>query len=357
MGNLCGTPVDAHSLPPTKPSSPGHLTSIPRASSTPLDLKVYTLSELKTATKNFRPDTLLGEGGFGRVFKGWVDRNTYAPSKVGVGIPVAVKKSNPDSSQGLREWKAEVEFLGKFTHPNVVKLIGYCWEDKHFLLIYEYMERGSLENHIFRKGVEPPSWETRIKIAVGAARGLKFLHTSEKSVIYRDLKAANILLDWDFNPKLSDFGLAKLGPSNGYSHVSTDPVGTCGYTAPEYIASGHLYIKSDVFGFGVVLLELLTGMRAVDPNRPSKSHNLVKWAKPSLSNKKKMTKLMDPRLGDDYSPGGAWGTSELILKCLKMDPRDRPSMEEVLVTLEEISTFTDRPNKKPKSKARKPISH
>ncbi|XP_038886469.1 probable serine/threonine-protein kinase PIX13 [Benincasa hispida] len=353
MGNLCGTPVDAHTPPPTKPPSP--VTSHRHSSTTtPQNLKVYSLSELKTATKNFRPDTVLGEGGFGRVFKGWVDEVTYAPSsKVGVGIPVAVKKSNPDSSQGLREWKAEVEFLGKFSHPNVVKLVGYCWEEKQFLLVYEYMQRGSLENHLFRKGVEPLSWETRIKIATGAARGLTFLHTSEKSVIYRDFKASNILLDGKFNPKLSDFGLAKLGPSNGNSHVSTNPVGTYGYAAPEYIATGHLYIKSDVYGFGVVLLELLTGLRAVDPNRPSGSHNLVGWAEPSLSSKKKIKKLVDPRLGDDYSPKGAWATAELILKCLESDPRKRPSMEEVLVMLEKISSLKDRP-KEPKSRARTP---
>ncbi|XP_022951069.1 probable serine/threonine-protein kinase PIX13 [Cucurbita moschata] len=354
MGNLCGTPVDTHTPPPTKPSSP--VSSQRHASTTPRNLKVYTLSELKTATRNFRPDTMLGEGGFGRVFKGWVDEKTYAPSKVGVGIPVAVKKSNPDSSQGLREWKAEVDFLGKFSHPNVVKLIGYCWEEKQFLLVYEHMQRGSLENHLFRKGVEPLSWETRIKIATGAARGLTFLHTSEKSVIYRDFKASNILLDGDFHAKLSDFGLAKFGPSNGDTHVSTNPVGTYGYAAPEYIATGHLYIKSDVYGFGVVLLELLTGLRAVDPNRPSRSHNLVEWAEPSLAHKKKIKKLMDPRLGDDYSPKGAWALAELILKCLEQNPRNRPSMEQVLEILEKVSTLKDRP-KEPKSRARTPTHY
>ncbi|MBA0556008.1 hypothetical protein Golob_026151, partial [Gossypium lobatum] len=158
-------------------------------------LKIFTLAELKAATRNFRPDTVLGEGGFGRVFKGWVDDKTYAPSKVGVGIAVAVKKSNPDSSQGLQEWQAEVEFLGKFCHPNLVKLLGYCWEENQFLLVYEYMQKGSLENHLFRCGAEPLTWETRLKIAIGAAQGLAFLHTSEKSVIYRDFKASNILLD------------------------------------------------------------------------------------------------------------------------------------------------------------------
>ncbi|KAI6690658.1 hypothetical protein NL676_027486 [Syzygium grande] len=245
-------------------------------------LKMYSLSELKSATRNFRPDTMLGEGGFGRVFKGWVDEKTLAPAKVGSGMPVAVKKSNPDSDQGLREWQSEVEFLGKFSHPNLVRLVGYCWEDNQFLLVYECMQRGSLENHLFRRGAEPLPWDVRLKIAIGAARGLDFLHTSEKNVIYRDFKSSNILLDADYNAKLSDFGLAKLGPAGGNSHVTTRVIGTYGYAAPEYIATGHLYVKSDVYGFGVVLLEMLTGLQALDPERPSGRQNLVEWARPSL---------------------------------------------------------------------------
>ncbi|XP_039061253.1 probable serine/threonine-protein kinase PBL10 [Hibiscus syriacus] len=113
-------------------------------------MKLFTLAELEAATRNFKPATVLGESGFGRVFKGWVDEKTYAPSKVGVGMAVAVKKSNPDNSQGLREWQAEVKFLGKFSHPNLVKLLGYCREENQFLIVYEYMRKGSLENHLFR---------------------------------------------------------------------------------------------------------------------------------------------------------------------------------------------------------------
>ncbi|XP_076951790.1 putative serine/threonine-protein kinase PIX13 [Bidens hawaiensis] len=310
-------------------------------------LKSYTFSELRSATRNFRPDTVLGEGGFGRVFKGWVDGKTYAPSKVGVGIPVAVKKSNPDSSQGWKEWQAEVKFLGKFSHPNLVKLVGYCWEDREFLLVYEYVQKGSLENHLFKKGAEPLSWSTRIKIAKGAAQGLAFLHNTEKIVIYRDFKSANILLDGDFNAKLSDFGLAKLGPVNGESHVSTGVVGTYGYAAPEYIATGHLYVKSDVYGFGVVLLEIITGLKVLDTNRPSSKHNLVEWAKPSLSDRRKLRKIIDPRLESDYPPKGAVKAAELILNCLEADPKNRPSMEVVLVSLQEIGDIKAKP-KEPK---------
>ncbi|KAK4750563.1 hypothetical protein SAY87_004045 [Trapa incisa] len=300
-------------------------------------LKVFTLEELRSATRNFRPDSVLGEGGFGKVFKGWVEQKTYAPSRPGVGIPVAVKKSNPDSSQGLQEWQAEVRFLGKFSHPNLVKLLGYCWDNRQFLLVYEYMKNRSLEHQLFSKGVEPLTWNLRLQIAIGAARGLAFLHNSEKSVIYRDFKTSNILLDSDFNAKLSDFGLAKLGPTDGRSHITTQVLGTYGYAAPEYIATGHLYIKSDVYGFGVVLLELLTGLPALDQNRPSGSHSLVDWAKPSLSEKRKLKKIVDPRLEGRYPSKAVVLVAELILRCLESDRRKRPSMQEVLYALEKIN--------------------
>ncbi|KAH0680723.1 hypothetical protein KY284_021808 [Solanum tuberosum] len=264
------------------------------------NLKMFTLAELKSATRNFRPDTVLGEGGFGTVFKGWVDDKTFAPSKVGVGMPVAVKKSNPDSEQGLKEWQAEVKFLGKFSHPNLVKLIGYCWEEKTFLLVYEHMQKGSLESHLFRKeGAEALSWDTRLKIAIGAARGLEFLHTTEKQVIYRDFKAANILLD-----------------------------------------------TSDVYGFGVVLLEILSGRRVLDLNRPNGEHNLVDWAKPMLPDKKKLRKLMDPRLEAQYPLKAAFQIAEIILKCLEPDPKNRPSMEEILECLEQCNGIQVKPRAK-----------
>ncbi|KAJ0545808.1 putative transferase, protein kinase RLK-Pelle-DLSV family [Helianthus annuus] len=237
-------------------------------------LKMFTFSELKTATKNFCQESFLGEGGYGKVFKGWLDSVTLAPQKTGDGIAVAIKKSSPNRCQGLNEWQAEVKFLGTFSHPNVIKLFGYCWEDKNFLLVYEYMQ-GDLDTHLFRgtysnlrqliqkidletlylkldfaEGTEPLSWDTRVKIAMGAAQGLAFLHTTENNVICRDVKSSNILLDkasisksnllqiYDFNVKLADFGLAKLGPLNGESHVSTGIAGTYGYMAPEYVATG-----------------------------------------------------------------------------------------------------------------------
>ncbi|XP_025013573.2 probable serine/threonine-protein kinase PIX13 [Ricinus communis] len=309
------------------------------------NMKEFTFADLKSATKNFRADTLLGEGGFGKVFKGWIDEKTYAPSKTGIGMVVAIKKLNSESMQGFQEWQSEVNFLGRLSHPNLVKLIGYCWEDKELLLVYEFMQKGSLENHLFRKNpaVEPLSWELRLKIAIGAARGLAFLHTSDKKVIYRDFKASNILLDGNYNAKISDFGLAKLGPSGGDSHVTTRVMGTYGYAAPEYIATGHLYVKSDVYGFGVVLLEIMTGLRALDTKRPNGQQNLIEWLKPILSQKRKLKNIMDVRIEGQYSSKAMQLAAQLTLKCLESDPKSRPSMKEVLEALEQIDAIKEKP--------------
>ncbi|KAK8598710.1 hypothetical protein V6N13_094671 [Hibiscus sabdariffa] len=200
-------------------------------------LKSFTFSDLKNATKNFRSETLLGEGGFGCVFKGWIDENTFAPTRPGTGIVVAIKKLKAESFQGHKEWLTEVNYLGQLHHENLVKLIGYCLESENRLLVYEFMQKGSLENHLFKKGVQPISWATRMHIARGVAQGLTFLHSLDANVIYRDLKASNILLDSDYNAKLSDFGLARDGPTGDNTHVSTRVVGTQGYAAPEYVAT------------------------------------------------------------------------------------------------------------------------
>ncbi|XP_062143893.1 probable serine/threonine-protein kinase PIX13 [Alnus glutinosa] len=317
------------------------------------NLKEFSFADLKTATRNFKTDSLLGEGGFGKVFKGWMDEKTLTPSKVGTGMVVAIKKLNPESVQGFQEWQSEVNFLGRLSHPNLVRLLGYCWEDKELLLVYEYLQRGSLENHLFRRNpnIEPLSWDIRLKIAIGAARGLAFLHTSEKKVIYRDFKASNILLDGMYNAKISDFGLAKLGPSGGDTHVTTRVMGTYGYAAPEYIATGHLYVKSDVYGFGVVLLELLTGLRALDTKRPNGQQTLVEWRKPCLSSKAKLKTIMDTRMEGQYSSKAAMEAAKLTLKCLAFDPKSRPSMKEVVEVLEGIEAMNKQKPKESKIKS------
>ncbi|KAK7401091.1 hypothetical protein VNO78_12405 [Psophocarpus tetragonolobus] len=301
-------------------------------------LKSFSLNDLKEATKNFRRENLIGEGGFGRVFKGWIDENTYAPTKPGSGIVVAIKNLKPESFQGHKEWLAEVNYLGQLQHENLVKLIGYCLEGKNRLLVYEFMQKGSLENHLFRKGVQPMAWVIRVNIAIGVARGLTFLHSLDQNVIFRDLKASNILLDSDFNAKLSDFGLARDGPTGDNTHVSTRVIGTQGYAAPEYVATGHLTPRSDVYSFGVVLLELLTGRRAVEDDRPGFSEEtLVDWAKPFLSDNRRVLRIMDTRLGGQYSKKGAQAAAALALQCLNTDPKFRPPMVEVLAALEGLN--------------------
>eukprot|EP01018_Ginkgo_biloba_P035510 Gb_15123 [translate_table: standard] len=275
-GRVCGTaetkslndsvkePPSAQTLSSTDTSNAESNPSTPKIRE---ELKVgsrllkFTFNELKSATRNFRPESLLGEGGFGCVFKGWIEENGTAPVKPGTGLTVAVKTLNHDGLQGHKEWlagskeskacflifgQAEVNFLGQLRHPNLVKLIGYCIEDDQRLLVYEFMPRGSLENHLFRKGSLPLPWCIRMKISLGAAKGLAFLHEgAEKPVIYRDFKTSNILLDSEYNAKLSDFGLAKDGPEGDKTHVSTRVMGTYGYAAPEYVMTVELMYTSE----------------------------------------------------------------------------------------------------------------
>ncbi|WVZ25466.1 hypothetical protein V8G54_004010 [Vigna mungo] len=279
------------------------------------ELKVFSFEELKSATGNFRTNRLLGEGG------------TLTPANPGSGIEVAIKKIND-----LRVFRV----AGRLSHPNVIRLLGYCWDEDKFLLVYEFMPNGSLECHLFKIGnMEPLYWNTRLKIAKGAARGLAFLHATENKVIFRDFNTSNIL-DENYDAKISDFGIAKLGLSEGQSHETTMIVGTFGYVAPEYMLTGDLYVKSDVYAFGVVLLEMLTGMRVIDVRRPTGQENLVEWTKPCLSSGKKLKSIMDGSIKDQISPKAALESAQLILECLEHDPKQRPSMEEVLKRLDVI---------------------
>ncbi|PPD77967.1 hypothetical protein GOBAR_DD25097 [Gossypium barbadense] len=310
-------------------------------------LKSFSFSDLKNATKNFRSETLLGEGGFGCVFKGWIDENTFAPTKPGTGIVVAIKKLKLESFQGHKEWLAEVNYLGQLRHENLVKLIGYCVEFENRLL------------RVFNQFLGL----TRMHIARQVAQGLTFLHSLDANVIFRDLKASNILLDSDYNAKLSDFGLARDGPTGDNTHVSTRVVGTQGYAAPEYVATGvfrfeisalkraadigrntfgHLTPKSDVYSFGVVLLELLSGRRAMDDeNFGFSEETLVEWAKPFLSDNRKVLRIMDTRLGGQYSKKGAQAAAALALQCLHKDPKNRPCMIDVLASLDRLHVTKD----------------
>ncbi|KAK3008432.1 hypothetical protein RJ639_014775 [Escallonia herrerae] len=299
------------------------------------DLDIFTYEEMRLATRQFRPDQVLGEGGFGIVYKGVIDENVRVGYKK---TPVAIKELDREGLQGDREWLAEVNYLGQLRHQNLVKLIGYCCENDHRLLVYEYMASGSLEKHLFRRVCDTLTWSRRMKIALDAAKGLAFLHGAESSIIYRDFKTSNILLDADFNAKLSDFGLAKNGPMGDQTHVSTRVMGTYGYAAPEYVMTGHLTARSDIYGFGVVLLEMLIGRRAMDKSRPSREHNLVEWARPLLKHSKKVLRIFDPRMEGQYSSRTATKVANLAYQCLSQNPKGRPLMSQVVEILESLQT-------------------
>ncbi|KAG6479142.1 serine/threonine-protein kinase RIPK-like [Zingiber officinale] len=304
------------------------------------NLYIFKLAELHVATQGFAQSNFLGKGGFGPVYKGFVDEKI----KPGVAArTVAVKQLDLEGKQGHKEWLTEVIFLGQLKHPNLVKLIGYCCEDEQRLLVYEFMTRGSLEKLLFKRYCGSLPWSTRLQIAIGAAKGLAFLHDLEKPVIYRDFKASNILLDSDYKAMLSDFGLAKDGPEGDETHVSTRVMGTQGYAAPEYILTGHLTVKSDVYGYGVVLLELLTGQRSVDKNRPMRKQNLVEWARPILNDPRRLNQLMDPCLDGQYSIQGAQKVAAMAYQCLSQNPKSRPHMSTVVETLEPLLNLKDMP--------------
>ncbi|KAF3960618.1 hypothetical protein ACB098_06G041000 [Castanea mollissima] len=296
-----------------------------------ISAKIFTFRELCVATQNFHLDNLLGEGGFGRVYKGIIPSTNQV---------VAVKQLDRNGFQGNREFLVEVLMLSLLHHPNLVNLVGYCADGDQRILAYEYMPNGSLEDHLLEAppDAEPLDWNTRMKIAEGAARGLEYLHeTADPPVIYRDFKASNILLDENFNPKLSDFGLAKLGPTGDKTHVSTRVMGTYGYCAPEYALTGQLTTKSDVYSFGVVFLEIITGRRVIDNARPSEEQNLVSWAQPLFKDRRKFTLMADPLLEDNYPVKGLYQALAVAAMCLQEEADTRPLISDVVTALEFLS--------------------
>ncbi|XP_059298457.1 probable serine/threonine-protein kinase PBL25 [Lycium ferocissimum] len=289
--------------------------------------QTFTFRELATATKNFRQECLIGEGGFGRVYKGRLDKTDQI---------VAVKQLDRNGLQGNKEFLVEVLMLSLLHHSNLVNLIGYCADGEQRLLVYEYMPLGSLEDHLLDlQPCKPPlDWFTRMKIALDAAKGLENLHDkANPPVMYKDLKSSNILLDKEYNAKLSDFGLAKLGPIGDNTHVSSRVMGTYGYCAPEYQRSGQLTVKSDVYSFGVVLLELITGKRAVDITRDGHEQNLVTWAEPVLKDTSRYIELADPILDDDFPKKSFNQAVAVAAMCLQDDPAVRPLISDVVTAL------------------------
>ncbi|GMH00652.1 hypothetical protein Nepgr_002491 [Nepenthes gracilis] len=306
------------------------------------NLRVFSLPELRRATSDFNRLLKIGEGGFGSVYKGTIKPvdGTAEP------VVVAIKKLNNDGYQGHKHWLAEVQVLSIVEHPNLVKLIGYCTLDGERgiqrLLVYEYMPNRSLDDHLFNLAYPALPWQKRLQIIYGAALGLAYLHEElEVQVIFRDFKTSNILLDEDFQPKLSDFGLSREGPTHGRTHVSTAVVGTHGYAAPDYIETGHLTARSDTWSFGVVLYEILTGRRSVERNHPRTERNLLDWVKQFPADSKRFGMIMDPRLENEYSLTAARRIAKLADSCLVKSAKDRPKMSLVAEQLKEIIQIPD----------------
>ncbi|XVE51960.1 hypothetical protein DITRI_Ditri02bG0081800 [Diplodiscus trichospermus] len=284
----------------------------------------FTYAELELATGGFSQANFLAEGGFGSVHRG------VLPD----GQAIAVKQHKLASSQGDLEFCSEVEVLSCAQHRNVVMLIGFCIEDRRRLLVYEYICNGSLDSHLYGHHRETLEWSARQKIAVGAARGLRYLHEECRvgCIVHRDMRPNNILITHDFEPLVGDFGLARWQP-DGDTGVETRVIGTFGYLAPEYAQSGQITEKADVYSFGVVLIELVTGRKVVDLSRPKGQQCLTEWARPLLE-EYAIDELVDPRLEDRYSEHEVCCMLHAASLCIRRDPHSRPRMSQVLRILE-----------------------
>nr|BAJ86164.1 predicted protein [Hordeum vulgare subsp. vulgare] len=292
--------------------------------------RFFTYQEMYQITDGFSPSNLLGEGGFGSVYKG----------RLPEGKDVAVKQLRDGSGQGEREFQAEVEIISRVHHRHLVSLVGYCIANSQRLLVYDFVSNDTLHYHLHGQGRPVLEWPARVKIAAGAARGIAYLHEDcHPRIIHRDIKSSNILLDNNFDALVADFGLARLA-LDAVTHVTTRVMGTFGYMAPEYASSGKLTEKSDVFSFGVVLLELMTGRKPVDSSRPLGDESLVEWARPLLSRALetgKLEGLVDPRLEKNFNEVEMFRMIESAAACIRHSSSKRPRMSQVVRVLDSLA--------------------
>ncbi|KAF5202762.1 Receptor-like kinase [Thalictrum thalictroides] len=317
-------------------SGSGYVYSPPESGGLGNSRSWFTYEELMEATNGFSAQNLLGEGGFGCVYKGILAD----------GREVAVKQLKIGGSQGEREFTAEVETISRVHHRHLVSLVGYCMSEHQRLLVYDYVPNNTLYHHLHGEGTSVMDWATRLKVAIGAARGISYLHEDcHPRIIHRDIKSSNILLDNNFDAQVSDFGLAKLA-LDAFTHITTRVMGTFGYMAPEYASSGKLTEKSDVYSFGVVLLELITGRKPVDTSQPLGDENLVEWARQLMSraiDSRELDGLIDPKL-ENYVEGEVFRMIEAAAACVRHSAVKRPRMGQVVRALDGIADSSDLTN-------------
>ncbi|CAL5394973.1 unnamed protein product [Camellia sinensis] len=293
----------------------------------------FSLAEIQSTTINFNENLVIGVGGFGKVYKGFIDKGATA---------VAIKRLNAESKQGAEEFWTEINMLSKLHHTHLVALIGQCSDCQEMILAYEYMARGTLADHLYKRSRRNQTeistfhltWERRLDICIGAARGLDYLHTgTDQSFIHRDVKSTNILLDENWVAKISDFGLSKGTTSNSVTHVSTRVKGTFGYLDPDYFYTYRLTKKSDVYAFGVVLLEVLSGRPPVDERLEEEQISLILWAQDCIK-KGRLDLIIDPSLSEQITPQSLKYFVEVAYNCLHNRPKERPTMAEVVGSLD-----------------------